>query len=222
MRLRHARTELELHDLSRRDGPTLLLLHALGGSSADWAEAPALWPGRVCALDFSGHGRSQWVHGSVYYPELLAGDADVALAETGATAIAGAGIGAYVALLLAASRRNQIAAALLLPGRGLNGWGPRPDFDRPLLGLYAPSPSAPLPTGCDPSCCTLERDIRPPEYVANFAAAAQRLLLLDDGGERPPWWSAARRTPPAQSIGGDLRSALGVLAGSLSLRVPPP
>ena len=71
MRLRHARIELELHELSQRDGPTLLLLHALGGSSADWAEAPALWPGRVCALDFSGHGRSDWLQGGGYLPELL-------------------------------------------------------------------------------------------------------------------------------------------------------
>ena len=111
MRLQHARTALELHELSHRDGPSLLLLHALGGSSVDWSEAPALWPGRVYALDFSGHGRSEWVRGGVYLPEFLVADADIALAHIGAAALAGAGVGAYVALLLAGARHQQV------PGR---------------------------------------------------------------------------------------------------------
>ena len=141
MRVTHARTALELHELSQRDGPALLLLHALGGSSADWSEVPALWPGRVYALDFSGHGRSEWVRGGVYLPELLAGDADTAIAEVGAAAIAGAGIGAYVALLLAGGRRASVPAALLLPGRGLEGGGAAPDFDRNVLTLIRPEAS---------------------------------------------------------------------------------
>jgi pimeloyl-ACP methyl ester carboxylesterase len=211
MRLRHARTEVELHELSQRDGPALLLLHALGGSSADWAEAPALWPGRVWALDFSGHGRSAWVHGGVYYPELLAGDADAALAHIGPAAVVGAGVGAYVALLLAGGRRDAVGAALLLPGRGLAGGGAQPDFDRRLTDLYAPAPEAALPAGCDPMLNALERYPRPPEYVAHFAAAARRLVLLEDDGARPPWWEAARQSPAARSIGGDLRAALAEL-----------
>ena len=211
MRLRHARIELELHELSHRDGPALLLLHALGGSSADWAEAPALWPGRVWALDFSGHGRSEWVSGGAYLPELLAGDADAALAQVGPAAIAGAGIGAYVALLLAGGRRDQITAALLVPGRGLEGYGPQPDFDRSPTAYFAPAQSTSLPPGCDPFLRSLERDPRPPEYATHFATAARRLVLLDDGGERPPWWEAARRSPAAQSVTGDLRAAFAEL-----------
>lgn len=212
MRLHHARTALVLHELSHRAGPALLLLHALGGSSADWSEAPALWPGRVYALDFSGHGLSEWVRGGVYMPELLAGDADAVLAQVGAAAVAGAGIGAYVALLLAGGRCEQVAAALLLPGRGLAGGGALPDFDRHVLTLVTPAASPPLPPGCDPLCCALQCDVRPPDYVARFAAAARRLLLLDDGSERPPWWERARQTPAAQSIAGDVRSAFAQLA----------
>jgi pimeloyl-ACP methyl ester carboxylesterase len=212
MRLLHARVELELHELSQRDGPALLLLHALGGSSADWAEAAALWPGRVYALDFSGHGRSQWVHGGVYLPEQLAGDADVALAHIGPAAIAGAGFGAYVALLMAGARPQQVRAALLMPGRGLNGGGVEPNFDRPVLTALTPAAHAELPRGCDPLLCALEVDPRPPTYAGRFAAAARKLLLLEDGGARPPWWEAARGVAAAESIAGDARQALATLA----------
>jgi pimeloyl-ACP methyl ester carboxylesterase len=215
MRLRHARVELELHELSQRDGPSLLLLHALGGSSADWAEAAALWPGRVSALDFSGHGRSQWVHGGVYLPEQLAGDADAALAHLDGAAIAGAGFGAYVALLLAGARPAQVRAALLMPGRGLGGGGPEPNFDRPLLAPLTPAAHVELPPGCDPLLCALEADPRPPAYALRFAARARRLLLLDDGTPRPAWWEAVRSAPTAESIGGDARQALARLAAAL-------
>jgi pimeloyl-ACP methyl ester carboxylesterase len=222
MRLLHARTALELHELSHRDGPALLLLHSLGGSSVDWSEAPALWPGRVYALDFSGHGRSEWVCGGVYMPELLSGDADAALAHIGAASIAGAGIGAYVALLLAGGRSEQVPAALLLPGRGLDGGGARPDFDRDGLSEVTPPTSAPLPPGCDPLCRALQVDVRPPEYAAHFAAGARRVLLLEDGGARPPWWERARQAPGAQAVNGDVRSAFGHLAEAAGARLAVP
>lgn len=211
MRLLHARTELELHELSRRDGPALLLLHELGGSSVDWSEAPAQWPGRVYALDFCGHGRSQWSRGGVYWPEQFAADADVALAHIGPASIAGAGLGAYVALLLAGGRPDHVAAALLLPGRGLDGGGPAPTFDRPVLAAFDPAANEPLPEGCDPLCCILQLDPRPPTYVAHYAAAARRLVLLEDGSDRPPWWLEARKAPRAESISSDPRSALSAL-----------
>jgi len=212
MRLRHARIELELHELSRRDGPALLLLHALGGSSADWAEAAALWPGRVYALDFCGHGRSQWVRGGVYYPELLAGDADSALAHLGTAALAGAGVGAYVALLLAGGRPRQVSGALLLPGRGVTGGGAEPNFDRPATAVFTADPDAPLPPGCDPLLCAMERDPRPPDYALRLAAAARRLLLLENGETAPPWWAAVRQAATARVVSGDLHSGLRQLA----------
>jgi hypothetical protein len=215
MRLRHGRTELELHTLTERAGPRLLLLHELGGSSADWAEAPAAWPGGVFALDFSGHGHSQRVAGGGYWAESLAADADAALAYLGDAALAGAGIGAYVALLLAGARPARAPAALLLPGRGLAGGGPQPDFDRTPLALAAPGGRPPLPPHCDTQLSILEWDARPPEYATRLAAAARRLLLLDDGGVRPPWWEAVRRLPAATSISGDAGQALTRLAAAL-------
>lgn len=209
--LRHARVALALHELARRDGPTLLLLHALGGDARGWGSLPDAWPGRVLALDFSGHGASEWVRGGAYSPELLAGDVDAALAEIGHATLAGAGVGAYVALLLAGARAAQVPAALLLPGAGLSGGGPQPDWDRPVLRAVTPAAHPPLPPGCDPQCCMLLADPRPPEYAARFAAAVRRLVLLEDDLPRPPWWEAVRRAANTEVVRGDATAALRAL-----------
>ena len=136
MKLVHGRVTLELYERRRGDGAPLLLLHALRSSSESWDGGFEAWPGPVYALDFSGHGRSKWLTGGAYTPELLTADADAALAHLDRPAVlVGAGLGAYVALLLAGARAAQVSAALLLPGPGLDGGGPLPDFDRPGEGL---------------------------------------------------------------------------------------
>ncbi|MBI1814537.1 MAG: alpha/beta hydrolase [Deltaproteobacteria bacterium] len=209
MRVTHGRVTLELHEVTQRDGPALLLLHALYESSASWGEAPAAWPGRVYALDFSGHGRSDWLVGGGYYPEMLVADADAALAHIGGAALAGAGIGAYVATLLAGSRSALVPAALLLPGAGLAGGGAQPDFNQPRQPL-----SPPPHQGCDPMVHVLDRDARPPDYVEPFARAAKRLLLIEDGAARPPWWEAARGVTRAEVAPAELSVALARLAAA--------
>ena len=205
MRIKHGLVTLELHERARRDGPALLLLHALYGSSADWGEAPATWPGAVFALDFAGHGHSEWVAGGAYYPELLVGDADAALAHIGRAAVAGAGLGAYVALLLAGARPDVVPAALLLPGSGVAGGGALPDFEREFPQLTV---GTARPGRCDPLVCTLERDVRPVDYAESFARAARRILLVEDGEPRPPWWEAARRSPTAERVAAGLPATL--------------
>jgi len=212
MRLTHGRITLELHQLAQRSGPALLLLHALGGSSADWSapsgalgEPTATWPGSVYALDFCGHGRSQRLTGGGYYPELLLGDADAALAHMGRGVIAGAGVGAYVSLLLAGTRTNLVPAALLLPGAGLDGGGASPDFTNKfpefLMSRTAGADQH------DPLAGALDLFVRPIDYAEAFARAARHLLLWEDGAQRPPWWEAARRSPSALALDGDARSA---------------
>jgi len=212
MRLRHGRIELELHQRARRDGLPLLLLHALYGSSADWGEAVAVWPGSIYALDFCGHGHSDWLTGGGYCPELLVGDADAALAHIGRAAVAGAGLGAYVALLLAGTRPADVPAALLLPGAGLDGSGATPDFSRRfpthLIGVEPPASAA----RHDPLVCANEMSVRPIAYAQAFAETARRLLLFEDGAPRPPWWDAARQSPVAEVFSGDLDAALRRLA----------
>lgn len=198
MQIRHGRVELELHALARRDGPTLLLLHALFGSSQDWPDVGSLWPGSVYALDFSGHGQSEAVAGGGYYAELLVADADAALARIGHAAVAGAGLGAYIALLLAGARSELVPAALLLPGAGLSGRGPAPTFAK----MFDPSePLADEPSGPhDPAVRVLDLDVRPPEYAAQFGAAAKCILLAEDGRPRPPWWETLRPIPATRHL----------------------
>jgi pimeloyl-ACP methyl ester carboxylesterase len=212
MELRHGRVALALRRVREGEGTPLLLLHALHGSSDDWGKGPEGWPGPVCALDFAGHGRSGWVRGGVYYPELLSADADGALAELGTAVLVGAGLGAYVALLLAGARPASVPAAVLLPGAGLAGGGDEPCFDRadPDLGGEPAGQGA----ASDPYLRACEEDIRPPDYAASFAEAARRLLLVENGSARPGWWQAASSSPSAETAS-DLASALAKLAGKV-------
>jgi pimeloyl-ACP methyl ester carboxylesterase len=191
-----------------------LCLHAVGGSARDFAEAAGLWPGSVFALDFTGHGASGRLRGGAYHPEILAGDADAALAHVGPARLAGAGIGAYVALLLAGGRPDAVPGALLLPGPGLEGGGTAPD---PASDTYARwmDLGAPFPS-CDPAVRRLERDVRPPDYAEAFARAARRLLLAEGAFTRPPWWEAVRASPTATPAPRDLAGGLACLA-TLSL-----
>lgn len=197
MRLEHGRIEVELHQLSKGEGRALLLLHGLYGSAADWGEGFGSWPGPVFGLDFAGHGRSQWLKGGAYTPEILAGDVDVALRHVGNASLVGAGIGAYVALLVAAARRDVVAAALLLPGQGLDGGGATPDFERTPRSV---ADVARPRQGCDPMVCFLDDDVRPLDYAESFARKAPRLILVEDGTPRPPWWRAAREVAHAETV----------------------
>jgi hypothetical protein len=210
IRLTHLRVDLALHRLREGTGPALLCLHALGGSARDFAPAAAHWPGPVHALDFCGHGESGRVRGGDYHPELLAGDADAALAHLGAACLVGAGIGAYVALLLAGARAGQVPGALLRPGSGLHGGGAAPDPASDVVARWFELGSA--PPGCDPAVRRLERDLRPPDYAEPFARAAQRLLFAAGEPAPPPWWEAARSSPAAAHAPADLAGGLALLA----------
>ena len=78
--LRHGRIGLALHQLRPGAGRPLLLLHGLGEQSpTEVPAASAAWPGPVCALDFTGHGRSDAPRGGGYTAEILMGDVDAAL-----------------------------------------------------------------------------------------------------------------------------------------------
>ena len=227
-RLASGRYEIALHELRPGPGPVLLALHALGGGAHDWTGLAAHWLGRVYALDFAGHGGSDWARGGSYTPELHAADADTALAELGEAPLAelgeaclvGAGLGAYVALLLAGARPARVAAALLLPGRGLDGGGPAPrpfdpgeELNADVWRMLAAREITPRPA-FDPMLRGCENDPRPPDYARPFADAARRLLFAEDGGARPPWWEAARGAQRAERAPADAAAALAVLSSA--------
>lgn len=217
MKLVHGRVELWLEPLQPGEGEALLLLHGRGGSSADFGGRPLPWAGPVHALDFSGHGRSGRMVGGTYYPELLVADADAALAELGGARVAGVGLGAYVALLLAGARSDMVPAAAMLAGDGVTGGGPAPSFGLPELavveqdaGVTGTLQEAP---GADPyAVAAFGFDLRPPDYAVEIAEAAQRLVFCDTPPDAPPWWRATAELPTARRVDGGLDGALRALA----------
>jgi pimeloyl-ACP methyl ester carboxylesterase len=208
-RIAHGALQLSLHQLREGKGSRLLLLHDLGGASAGWGAEAEGWPGDVHALDFAGHGSSDWRPGGAYTPELFAADVDAALAAMKGTEtyLVGTGLGAYVAVLVAGARPDVVRGALLMPGAGFEG-GPLPHH----AGALDASPLGPTAAPCDPLLWACRDDPRPPDYARSFALEARNLLLLEDGGARPPWWEALRGVGSAQQIGGDRRAACSTLA----------
>ena len=212
----NGRTSLHLQRLRDGEGMPLLLLHDLFGSLADWQDRPIEWTGPVWALDFAGHGKSTWRPGGAYYPELFVTDADAALEEIGTSCLAGIGLGAYVALLLAGARTERVPGTLLLPGTGMEGGGEEPaqipqagyldELKRAHAGAETPQDSA-----TDPRVVLARNDIRPVDYAESFGTRSQKLVLVEDGANRPGWWEAVSGLPNAQATSADLLEAFTVL-----------
>jgi pimeloyl-ACP methyl ester carboxylesterase len=218
VKIRNGRVSLELHPHKGGEGTPLLLLHALYGSSAGWGDEIDRWPGPVFALDFTGHGASGRLRGGAYDYECFLSDADLALRSASgdtsrAVALAGAGMGAWYALLLAGARAEQVPACLLAPGAGLAGAGERPDpLDvRPVVPTS--EQRAAFRGDADPYVMMAEREPRPSWFSQPFAQAVRRIVLVEDGRERPVWWRAARETAAAITAL-DLADGLTALASA--------
>jgi pimeloyl-ACP methyl ester carboxylesterase len=189
--LRHNKIDLALHRLADGDGTALLLLHGLGEASP--AQAPewaTLWPGPVAALDFTGHGRSTVPPGGGYTAEILLADADAALAALGTATLVGRGLGAYVALMLAGARPQQVRGAVLCDGPGLAGGAIGPT-SQSFVALAPPSSHRPDPY----ALFELSRDLRPPDYATLFVRMAVESSGLEEpisvaAVVRPPWLAA--------------------------------
>jgi pimeloyl-ACP methyl ester carboxylesterase len=173
--VRSGKASLALHHLRRGDGRPLLLLHGLAESTP--SEVPdhlAAWSGPVVGLDFTGHGRSTVPAGGGYTAEALMADADAALIETGPATVLGRGLGAYIALLIAGARPSHVRGAILADGPGLVGGGIRPASPS-LVPIDPDQPPVPDPH----ALAELSRDVRPPDYAAEFARMALSGSELD-------------------------------------------
>jgi pimeloyl-ACP methyl ester carboxylesterase len=213
VRLRHNRVELALHELRPAAGRPLLLLHGLAERSPSAVPAHlAAWPGAVWALDLTGHGDSDVAIGAGYFCEALMGDVDVAIAHLGAVTLYGRGLGAYVGLLVAGGRAEEVRGAILADGPGLAGGGPSPASPAVPTAVGAPPPGG-TP---DPwALYELTRDVRPPDYAATFARQASTRSGLETalavvGVNRPPWLEAVVQEPGV--IEGTLPDALALFA----------
>jgi pimeloyl-ACP methyl ester carboxylesterase len=194
--LRNNKISLALHPLRQGAGRPLLLLHGLGERSPSAVPAHlAVWPGPVWALDFTGHGASSVPAGGGYYAEVLMADADAALAHLGTATVAGRGVGAYVALLVAGARPDAVQGAVIDDGPGLTGGGSVPTtpyvINEPLVVKDTPDPYALL---------ELSHDVRPPDYATTYARQASTLSGLDTAlvvaaVVRPPWLAAVVAEP---------------------------
>ena len=118
-------------------------------------------------------------------------DADVALAELGhGDAGRAAGLGAYVALMLAGARPQQVRGAVLCDGPGLGRWRHRADVAE-LRDAGAAARTLRIRTRCS----RLSRDLRPPDYATLFVRMAVESSGLDEpiavaAVVRPPWLAA--------------------------------
>ena len=188
--LQHNKVQLALHELRGGEGRPLLHLHGLGERTPD-ALPPhlAAWRGPVWGLDLTGHGASSIAAGGGYFCEVLMADVDIALAHLGVVTIYGRGLGAYVGLLAAGGRAEQVQGAILADGPGLAGGGPWPGSPSVATAVSAPPPGGtPDPWAIH----ELTRDIRPPDYAATYARQASTRSGLDTaiavvGVNRPPW-----------------------------------
>ncbi len=214
IRIKHCSVALALHQLADGDGTSLLLLHDLGSSSAAWPLADLLWPGPIYALDFTGHGESERLNGGAYTPELFCADADHVLGRLGEAAIAGAGLGAYVALLVSGARPDLVISTMLLPGTGLAGGGAVPREERAIIPI-ASGDGGERMNGADPTAAVVDQLVRPPEYSRAMAAEAHHIVLVEDSDPRPPWWEDLHTLPNVKRHAGDLRSGLEVLLSRL-------
>lgn len=211
--LRHGHLDLALHRLHEGTGTPLLVLHELGGSASTAREYvdEFAWPGAVYALDFSGHGRSSRSRGGAYLPEYWVGDADAALDAIGPAAVLGAGLGAYVATLVAGARPGSVLAAGLLPGSGLDGAGSEPHFDRSAYATFVAPRLPQYRTGADSRVAISEGTIRPPYYVVPIATEARALVLGASDRDFPAWWFAVAGLPHAMVVEGGKDGVLGKL-----------
>ena len=136
-------------------------------------------------------------------------DADAALSMTGPATVAGKGLGAYIALLIAGARPAMVRGAILLDGAGLAGGGQRPG---PVMVRGVPG----RPTTPDPfALVELASDIRPPDYVARFAELAaehsgRETAVYVCGKARPDWLKSALNVRGVQEC--SLEAALAACA----------
>lgn len=209
--LRHGTIELALHELKKGEGRALLLLHGLGEQSpSTLPEQYASWPGPVHALDFTGHGASTIPKGGGYSAETLMGDADAAIERLGEVTIVGRGLGAYIALLVAGARPEEVRGTILADGPGMAGGGASPASP----AIHVVDPDAPTPP--DPwALIELTRDPRPPDYAATFLRQAVMFSGLDEpilvtAVGRPPWLTEVLAEPGVRAV--SLKDALAVCA----------
>ena len=109
---------LKLHAIDRGEGELTVLLHGWLDHARSFDLLAPLLPGRTVALDFRGHGDSQWVGaGGFYHFVEYVADLDGALEELSPekpVRIVGHSMGAAAGLIYAAARPARVAHLTLI------------------------------------------------------------------------------------------------------------
>jgi pimeloyl-ACP methyl ester carboxylesterase len=109
---------LRLHAIERGQGAPALLLHGWLDHAHSFDLLAPLLPGRTVALDFRGHGDSQWVGAGGFYHflEYVADIDEIAeqLSPDAPIRIVGHSMGAAAGLIYAAARPGRVAHLTLL------------------------------------------------------------------------------------------------------------
>ncbi|HEY6911385.1 MAG TPA: alpha/beta hydrolase [Myxococcales bacterium] len=109
---------LALHALERGEGEPTLLLHGWLDHAGSFDTLAPLLPGRTVALDFRGHGDSQWVGAGGFYHFIeYVADLDAvleALSPDAPARIVGHSMGAGAALVYAAARPGRVSHLTLI------------------------------------------------------------------------------------------------------------
>jgi pimeloyl-ACP methyl ester carboxylesterase len=123
--------------LAAGEGETLLLVHGLGGSAANWlALAPLLLPGRrLIVPELPGHGGSDPLPAAASltaYADRLAALLD------GPAAVVGHSLGGAIALRLAIRRPELVSALVLAGAAGISSGTRRAQYGLTITGLLKP------------------------------------------------------------------------------------
>lgn len=113
-----------IHYLEAGQGPTLILIHGIGGSSASWRDViPSLSKAyRVIALDLPGYGKSDRprVDYSVeYYATVLKHTIDAVGGDR--VALVGNSLGGWIAAVTAMNHPQSVSHLILVDSAGLKG-----------------------------------------------------------------------------------------------------
>jgi len=207
--VRHHRVGVALHRLADGDAGVqpLLLLHGLGECTPPVPPSHLRWPGPVFGLDFTGHGRSTIPAGGGYTSEILVGDVDAVLQHLDRpVTVLGRGLGAYIALLVAAARPDVVRGAVMVDGPGIVGGGVHPGSPALLRPPDSDGPPDPY------ALLELSRDVRPPDYAKSFADFAAQGSDLDT----PLWVATVVRPAWIEAILGEPGVGMGPVEEGLA------
>src|SRR5947209_9545316 len=115
---------LKLHAIDRGQGRPTLLLHGWLDHAHSFDLLAPLLPGRTVALDFRGHGDSQWVGpGGFYHFVEYVADLDEVLEQLSPSEpvrIVGHSMGAAAGLVYAAARPGRVASLVMIDAMPLS------------------------------------------------------------------------------------------------------